>query len=134
MSIALIIDSSLTNRAFRAINGFTPWKARELELPSAVGFTSSKSLARLYYELAVAYNKKSSSSIYNDGSTIQSALEPVTSGLDNVLLDTDSIGTRGGWWRHSASGGAFYHGGFGNHHSYRSTLVERWHSLALLDE
>lgn len=103
-------QSSLTNRAFRAISGFSPWSARHLEIPSAVGFTSSRSLARLYYALASSYH--TDSALYKC-STIHSALEPVSYGLDQVLLDTDSVCTRGGWWRHSAAAGAFYHGGAG---------------------
>ena len=56
---------SLTGKAFRAVDGFSPWKGRKLEIPSAVGYTNARELARLYHAIATGIPACPSMSVHS---------------------------------------------------------------------
>jgi len=111
---ALMDVNSYNNKAYRAINNYTSFKGRDLELPSATGFSNARSLARLYCAVAVPYWKPNGFSIVRNQALLPYALECVVEGKDRVNLIPSAF-ARGGFQldpEHKFTG-AFFHGGYG---------------------
>jgi CubicO group peptidase (beta-lactamase class C family) len=118
------------NRAFLAIANFSAWKAQDLELPSAVGFTNAHTLAAIYNHLLASFRPSSSSSSSSSTATAAATIvqsteplirnktvaetmtEPFVHGRD-LVLNHDIGFTRGGFMHDERFPGAFFHGGYG---------------------
>jgi CubicO group peptidase (beta-lactamase class C family) len=95
---------SLSARAFGAIAKFSPWRGRDLELPSAIAFSDARSLARLYD--AVAAGRVA------PPAAVDVALRPAARGDDCVVL-APAMFACGGFRLDEAAPSEFFHGGAG---------------------
>jgi len=106
---AMMDPSSLASKSYNSLK-FNVWKARNYEIPSALGFASASGLASIFSILA------------NDGTvdgvtfikphTVQKVIKSIGKCKDLVLLK-DSYWTQGGFCTHPNNPNIFWHAGWG---------------------
>lgn len=89
--------NSISYKSFNAIQGFTPWKARYTEIPSAIGYSTARALAQFYGAFA---NKGKiddfTISSFSNPQLIQETTKVVSKGFDLVRLENTTF-TKGGF-------------------------------------
>jgi CubicO group peptidase (beta-lactamase class C family) len=91
----LMTQGTLTNKTFNAIVGFSPFKAKHLEIPSAIGFSTARALAQMYGAF-VNNGKIDKFQLPSLGAALEEATSPGVSGFDLVRLE-NTIYTKGGF-------------------------------------
>lgn len=119
-------SESHTRKAFGAIDSFSSFKFRKLEVGSAVGFATARDLAYLYSLLATSSSSLPSSSDDDDDDgvhklislgTLNESITTICSGTD-LVLGVDRIITKAGFSKHPNHPSSFFHSGHGGSIGY----------------
>ena len=112
----IFVDGSHATLAFQALGKFSPFRLREIEVASALGYTNARSLAYLYSSLSLSQSNFAFSNFpfpkLFQKETVKEMIEKCVEGFDQIL-SSKRIYSRGGFLLNEKYENCFYHKGTG---------------------